>query len=360
MSIRNMAPDAVPSWRHLLPGSLRDFPADLVAAALVVGLVFVAVLVPGVRETPLRLVVGLPFLLLVPGYTLLSVLFPARRSTSDGDAAVGSDSGVDDGETGMADTIRDSGLSTLERVVLAGGTSVALLALLGAVLDGTAWGLALTPTLVAVGGLSLCFAFLGARRRLSVPPSRRPDVPLRAALGSLRGLPVGASRAERLLTLVVLVTALGAGVSVGYAVSPDGQSDNYTEFYLLTEAPDGTLAADGYPTELTAGTPESLVVGVTNHERESVTYTVVTSLDRVDGDGETAAVLERRELDRYTVTLAHEETSLTPRTVTPELAGERLRLTYRLYRGDPPVTDTLEAYRTVHLWVDVDGDGGAA
>jgi hypothetical protein len=70
-------------------------------------------------------------------------------------------------------------------------------------------------------------------------------------------------------------------------------------------------------------------------------------------------VLERSELDRFTVTLADGERIQQARTVTPELTGERLRLTYRLYRGVPPATGTpSDAYRTVHLWVDVT-DAGA-
>jgi len=47
-------------------------------------------------------------------------------------------------------------------------------------------------------------------------------------------------------------------------------------------------------------------------------------------------------------------------TVAPTLPGERLRLVYLLYKGDPPAEPTVEnAYREVHLWVNVsEGTGG--
>jgi uncharacterized membrane protein len=45
--------------------------------------------------------------------------------------------------------------------------------------------------------------------------------------------------------------------------------------------------------------------------------------------------------------------------VTPELTGDRMRLTYMLYRGAPPATPTTDnAYRELHLWVNVSSTGG--
>jgi hypothetical protein len=40
------------------------------------------------------------------------------------------------------------------------------------------------------------------------------------------------------------------------------------------------------------------------------------------------------------------------------MTGERLRLTYLLYRGAPPQTPTTDnAYRELHLWVNVTQEG---
>lgn len=374
-----MAPDAVSDWRLLLPPSLRALPGDLVAVLLLVVLVFLAVFVPRVDETPLRVVVGVPFLLFVPGYALLSVLFPSRRPDGsprpaspdeetdgrDGARGEGAENGIEaengsaiagDGERHHGGR-RTGGLSTLERVAVASGSSVAIVALVGIVLDGTAWGVTLESTLVAVGGVSVVLALLGARRRLAVPPSLRPTVPMVRALRAARArLFRPASGLDRVLTVVAVVSVLAAGVSVGIAASPGAQADNFTEFYLLVPAPDGTLVADDYPTAFDAGTPQRLVVGVDNHERTRLTYTVVTTIDRVD---ESSRVVETRELDRFTVTLAHGEVAQEARTVAPEMTGERLRLTYYLYRGAvTPGEAPGEAYRTVHLWVDVTGEEG--
>lgn len=68
-------PDAS-RWRLLLPEPIRTLPVDLVAVVVAVVLTVLGVFLPVVNETPLRIVVGLPFVLFVPGYALIAALFP--------------------------------------------------------------------------------------------------------------------------------------------------------------------------------------------------------------------------------------------------------------------------------------------
>jgi uncharacterized membrane protein len=96
------------------------------------------------------------------------------------------------------------------------------------------------------------------------------------------------------------------------------------------------------------------VVGIENHEYESVEYTVVVQLQDVAVGDESIRVLEREELRRFETTLAHNETWRQRHGIAPTLTGERLRLTYLLYRGAAPGTPTAaNAYQQLHLWVNV-------
>jgi hypothetical protein len=70
-----MGADTGSDWRAFSPPSLRAFPPDLAVVVLVVQTVLTATL-PGVRDTPLRVVLGLPFVLFVPGYAFVAALFP--------------------------------------------------------------------------------------------------------------------------------------------------------------------------------------------------------------------------------------------------------------------------------------------
>jgi len=60
-------------------GLIQTLPIDLVAVVAATILVNVAVFAPIVRETPLRILLGLPFALFVPGYALVSAVFPKTR-----------------------------------------------------------------------------------------------------------------------------------------------------------------------------------------------------------------------------------------------------------------------------------------
>ncbi|MFB6130404.1 MAG: DUF1616 domain-containing protein [Salinigranum sp.] len=335
-------------WRLLLPPSLRRFPADLVAVVAVVVLTVGAALMPVVRDTPLRIVFGLPFVLFVPGYALIAALFPEAGHPPTGEDAAG---GAD-----------DSGIDGIERVALSFGTSIAVVPLIGLVLNFTPWGIRLVPILVSVGAFTLAAAYVGARRRQALDPDDRFAVPYRRWIGEARAeLFEPESRTDLLLNVVLVLSVLLALSSVAYAVAVPKPGESFTEFYLLTRNSTGQLVADGYPTDFTAGQGQSLVVGIGNQEHKPMDYTVVTMVQRVRVQNNSTRVLDERELKRFHAHVANNETWLKPHTVAPRMTGDRLRLLYLLYRGDPPGHPTADnAYRELHLWINVSASNGSA
>ena len=142
-------------------------------------------------------------------------------------------------------------------------------------------------------------------------------------------------RLERAITVVLFVSLVLSLIGVGYvATIQPVEPESFTEFYIL--GPGGN--ATDYPTNLTVDETGSVIVGISNHENEDLTYTVVFELDNATvatnaitvGDGET-----REELMSF----------------TPENPG-RQRLRILLYVGTEPDT-TTEPYRHLRLWVNV-------
>ena len=353
-------------WKLYLPESVRTLPADLAAVLAVVGLLLLVTLTPVLNETPLRVVLGLPFVLFIPGYALIAALFPERGSMAekrpDQDGPEDRD-GVESDETvghrRSEDTIEQdpdaTGIDGIERVALSFGTSIAVVPLLGLILNFTPWGIRLVPILIAVSGFTIIGVAVASARRKALPEDERFAVPYkrwyRAAIEELFH---PNSRADAALNVLLVVSVLLATASVGYAVAVPKTGESFSELYLLTENDEGELVADDYPEELVEGEPASLVIGVGNQEHRPVNYTVVVALQRVEVANNSTTVLEEDQLRRFSPRVAHNETWHGQHQIEPTMTGERLRLTYLLYKGAPPSSPSVEnAYREVHLWVTV-------
>jgi uncharacterized membrane protein len=332
-------------WHLLVPGWLRGLPADIAAVVAIVGITVGVVSLPVVRDTWLRILFGLPFVLIIPGYAFIAALFPEAGSGPTEDA--------------NGTTVEDGGIDGIERVALSVGTSIVVVPLIGLVLNFTPWGIRLVPIIVSVSGFTLLMAAVATYRRNELPTTDRFRVPYRRWITEGRSAILKPeSRGDKALNILLVVSLLLAIGSVGYAVAIPKQGESFSEFYLLTEGQDGELIADDYPQNLTAGEEESLYVGIGNHEHRSVNYTVVILLQEIRFQNNSSDVLRQERLGRFQTTLETNETWQRNHTVAPTMTGERLRLTYLLYQGDAPSDPSIEnAYQEVHLWVNVSERG---
>jgi len=331
---------------------LRFAPFDLLLIAALGGWTAAAAPAPGLVAAVVAAVLGLLGVLFAPGYALAAALFPRER---------------DGGFTGLGSRAGDPGTVTaVERLVLAVGLSVCLVPLLGIGLNYAPSGVPRAVLLATVGYATVALSLIAVVRRAQVPPEERFNprllVPVAAAANRLgaraaRGPTV---RAESVLSALVVVGLVVAASGIGAAVIGGGDGERFTEFYLVTEDPEtGEYVAGDYPDEIRQGSSGTVHVGITNQEGERTDYTVVVLLQRIDEGG----VAEQRTLDRFPATVPAGETRRESHRITPELAGEDLRLTYLLYDGAPPDDERPaadNAYRSVHVWIDVppaDGDG---
>ena len=327
--------------RLLLPRPVRRLPADLAAALLLTLATDVVALAPVISETPVRAALSLPFVLFVPGYVFIAALFP------------------EEGEGPAVDADPDverEGIDGIERVALSFGTSIALVPLIGLGLNFTPWGIRLVPILVSLTAFTLVATAVAAQRRWRLPPDERFAVPYREWIASARTeLFEPETRTDAALNVVLALSVVLAVSSVGYAIFVPKQGEQFSELFLLTEGEDGELVADDYPTEYQVGESRPLVVGIGNKEGREVSYTLVVELQRVEFTANNSTrVLEERELQRFSPTVGANETWMQPHEVQPTLTGERLRLAYLLYVDEAPAEPSVaNAYREVHLWVNV-------
>ncbi len=341
------------AWRRtlwlLLPEPIRRLPADLAAIIVYVGIVNLVVFAPYLSETPLRVPLGLAFVLFIPGYALIAALFPEEGESPTVDEHI-------DDEEGWLATHRREGIDGIERTALSFGLSIAVVPLIGLALNFTPWGIRLVPIMVALSIFTVVMAGVAAYRRWELPPEERFRVPYRTWYDrAYAEVFEPEDRLDAALNVALALSILLAVGVLGFAVMFPPTGEQFSSLYILTERDDGDLVAADYPTEFVAGEPQSIVVGIDNNEHDTVEYTLVIQVQSEEFEDNETTVLEREELDRLTVTISHNETWLDAHEVAPEMLGEDLRLTYLLYIDEVPEVPTREnAYRDVYLWITVE------
>lgn len=303
--------------------------ADLVFAAVVTVLGALTVWVD-LGITPIRILVAVSLVLVLPGYAFVSALFPAHDSRASYPRR------------------ENRPLGFLERLALGVLASAIIVPFIAFMLNFTPYGITIVPLLLVVTGVTLFFLLVAFLRRLRVPVAGRYRVPL-GAVGALpvylrvaegddeSSLPLAPRSGTHLLLNVILVVSMVILLaSVGYAVVSPPSDDGFTEFYLVMEDEEGEYVAHGYPETLGEAQGQPVHVAIENEEGTTIAYTVVVAMQVVEGEGQNAEVTDTEVLDQFDVTVAHGEGAVTPYELSDAPFGEDSRLVFLLYRGEPP------------------------
>jgi uncharacterized membrane protein len=203
---------------------------------------------------PVRVMVSFLCLLFFPGYALLSALFPGQ------------------GEIG-----------TIERIALSFGVSIAILPIIGLVLNFTPWGIKLMPALVSVTAFTVMAAIVGFIREQALPVERRFHISKASHLEGWQSM----RRAKKVMWIAVLLAALGGAGSLIYFEVSLPVKPAPTEFYILN----AEGKAENYPRQVKAGDMVSITAVVINHESQTTAYAIRAVTDgNVVGETSTPAL----------------------------------------------------------------------
>lgn len=310
--------------------AMMSIPRDLLACIIWLACALLAIYVPYLNESFLRILLGVPLVLFIPGYALIAALFPAARD-----------------------------IDGIERVALSFGLSIAIVPLTGLALNYTPWGIRLDPIVTCLSILTIGLCIAAQYRRAQLPPEERFSVPFHA----IRQLiteeffnKAGSSRTDRILSLILLVAIVAAVTTTVYVIVVPKEGEKFTEFFILGEK---QKAAD-YPTRLITGTNSSVYIGIGNHEYRTINYTVETYLTNMSFDEKTNTTsLDAMDLlDRFTVPVSNNQTIINPYSFTPT-SSRFNRIDFLLFNETVPdnriqgMDRINRSYRDLHLWVTI-------
>ena len=251
---------------------------------------------------PVRIVIGIFFVLIFPGYSFLAALFPRKTS-----------------------------LDSLMRLGLTLGLSLALVIILLLILNFTAWGIRLNSSLIALGLFTCVMAGLAwlQRRRLSREERFFSGIYLnfKQYLRTFRQQKTN----DKILNILLVVAVIGVIGTVAYVLVRNKNGEKFTQFYVLNLQG----KADNYPHDIVNGQSGTVLLDIVNEEGAAATYKVEILIDGV----------QVNEIDSIVLNQGGQWEQ--PVTFTPSQTGDNQEVQFELFKqGDA-------AFQELHLWIDV-------
>jgi uncharacterized membrane protein len=274
---------------------------DILSILLIVTVIFFP-------SSPARIILGIPFLLFFPGYSLVKALY------------VGEDS-------------KDG----LELIALSVGLSLAIVALIGFGLNFTSLGIRLESILSVVGGFVILISNIALIRQYLT--SGKPQIMPSFSFNSQKEALLGFS-----FYLFWTVLAVSAIAALAVSATSARTTENFSEFYLL--GPGGT--AKGFPTDfilvgsavdqVSYGTDSfvaangwgNLKISIVNHEKQSATYSIKVLIN----DKPTSLLSDGAVVDQIGIIfLKADETWVQEIGIAPAELGNNQKVEFLLYKN---------------------------
>ncbi len=247
----------------------------------------------------LRVILGLSFVLFFPGYTLMAVLSPSRER-----------------------------IGGIERVALSFGMSIVVIPLIGLVLNYTSWGITLESVLYSVASFIFLMSVITWFRRKRFAKEERFSIGFHLSLPRW-----GTGIWDKTLSIILIISVLGALGMLGYVLVKPNVGERFTEFYIL-----GTTGrTTDYPTELKLGEEAKVTIGIINQEHETVSYHLEVRINGLKNNEVGPIILEQEERWEGEVSFVL------------NVSGDNQGVEFLLYKDD----QVEPSLGPLHLWVDI-------
>lgn len=245
-------------------------------------------------DSPLRIILGIPVAVFLPGYALLAALFPRKTQ-----------------------------ISGIERVIFSFVLSLAVVPLIALIFNFTPLGVELEAILYATSGFIVLTSIIAWLRRWRLTTEERFKIELKLTR------PIW-NRQTTVGSVVLMVIILGAVGVLAYLASNPQPEDAYTEFYTLP----ATSEDLSYLRTLFVGQEAEVRVGIESHELTVANYQIDVLLnDSLDEKIETSLMPGGKFLQMITLVF--------------DKPGLKQKVEFILYK------DGVTYMKSLYLWIDV-------
>lgn len=200
-----------------------------------------------------RIILGIPLLLFIPGYCLVSALWPEGYKE------------MENGE--------HKGINALERVAISFGLSLAVVSLVGLGLNFTPFEITLHSVIVSNFGINLFFTIFAWYRRNLLDELERFHVDFTISRQAFPKEPK-----ERIMTVIIAISLILSVIMLAYVLLTPSPGENFTEFYILDD--NGTT--NNYPVNIIRNETTTVIVGIVCHENRLLNYTLVAGFENTN------------------------------------------------------------------------------
>lgn len=266
------------------------------AAGIIVNIIAVPVVI--YTSGPLRIILGIILAVFLPGYALISAIFPRKND-----------------------------INTIERLAISFGLSIIIVPLIGLILNYMPCGIKLFPVTITISTFIIITSIIGYLRQQKLPQDERFHISIKSNF--LTSTSTG--KLDKILSICLLVTIVTALVCLAYTLAQPKDGERYTEFYIL--GIDGK--ADRYPQQIALGKSVTIVIGIINHEQQLTNYRVIIKIDGIENtEINLGAINNEEKLERQI-------------SFIPKATGKGQRVEFQLYINNattPYFDEPLQLY----------------
>lgn len=216
--------------------SYKNIPIDIVLC-MIWSILLVPISLLNI-DGSIRIILGIPFVLFIPGYILIFALFPTWKT--------------------------DRGIGVIERIGLSFGLSIAIIPLICLILNYTSWGIQLESVLFSIFIFINSAGFIAFYRWTRISPDKRFTISFNLSLLKSQNKP------DYALNILIILSVVIACALPIYIIYTPKTGEKFTEFYLVGLDDN----SEKYSKNLTNGVTTTRIIEIVNHEYQTVNYTI--------------------------------------------------------------------------------------